>query len=59
MRKKKEDIMKNLHNVTPTVIKSIIENNDFNKFKPWNESVLFESSRLTAKICESNENSPM
>lgn len=41
MRKKKEDIMKSLNKMTPILIKSIIENNDFNEFKGWNEKISF------------------
>lgn len=37
MRKKKEEIMSNLRKITPIMIKSIIENNDFNTFEPWKE----------------------
>ena len=41
MKKKKEDIMKNLNKITPIMIKSIIENDDFNEFLPWNEHHIY------------------
>ena len=46
MKKMKDDIMKSLKKITPTIIKSIIENDDFNQFKGWKDEILYQFSDL-------------
>ena len=38
--------MRNLNKITPIVIKSIIENNDFNQFQPWRENDKYQIGEL-------------
>ena len=46
MKKTKTDIMKNLKKVTPSIIKSIIENDDFNQFRGWQDGRVYEFTIL-------------